>query len=143
MSWCNPSERESSIIKFMDQEPKTRSSEFDRSEWPELVSCKVMPGSEDETTEVELTDAEGKTLVIKVPSQAVRMVNVGAIARMAKEQVLPADFTSALQNDIGLGLLACRIAEQFDNKGLVKVQVPTESEQNTVLVREKQLARKV
>ena len=116
--------------------------EFDLSQYPEIVGCKVMPQMEKNISEVEVQDAEGNASISKVPSEAVRRTNMPLIVQMLKEGGAPNEITKQLEDDIAIGLLSCRIAERFDGHGLVRIEVPAVEGASSFVINEQALGRR-
>ena len=119
------------------------SQEFDRSRFPELMGCKVMPSTEEGLTEVEVQDAEGNLSVAKVPNQAVRRTNMPLVVEKMKEDaVLPGEVLKPFEDAIAIGLLYCRVTEKFDEHGLLRVELPATEGTSSLIINENQLGRR-
>lgn len=121
----------------------TEGKEFDRTQWPELVACRVTPTNSQDVLEVEVSDAEGNTPAMEVPKAAVILTNMPQVLQAMREHSAPQEIVKTLEQDTGLGLLACRILERFDENDLVRLELPAaDSENAQILVAAKNLARR-
>ena len=121
-------------------EASSSTPEIDLSQYPDLVGCNIMPQAYMHyvVTEVEITDAEGRQVVVEVPDEAVKSLGVHHLYHG-----LPEGTREMFQDQLAAGMVACRVIERFDDQDMAKIELPTRSEVSEVLVPSKQLARKV
>ena len=109
--------------------------EFDRTNYPELVSCMALPAV-DEVVSVEIADWDKNRVLVNTPVEAVTRINM---PRISSE--VPAYVREPFEAGIGLGLLACRIINR--NEGVVSIDVPTTDGSMTLVVPFTRLARRI
>jgi hypothetical protein len=116
--------------------------EFDRSQYPELVACKIMPQMEEGISEVEVQDSEGSAIITKVPNEAVRKTEMPQLVQMMRELAAPEEVTHELGNYIAIGTLYCRVADRFDEQGLIRIEVPAVEGASSFVIDERSLGRR-
>ncbi|OHB03172.1 MAG: hypothetical protein A3B14_02470 [Candidatus Zambryskibacteria bacterium RIFCSPLOWO2_01_FULL_45_21] len=112
--------------------------EFDRTNYPEWLSCKAMPAVNDESIEVEVTDFKDNTSVVEVPAPAYKSFNM---PRFPAE--MPAPAHELYNQSIGLGMVACRVVDRNDKVGLLEIELPTIPEPTAMTIATSKLARRV
>ena len=112
--------------------------EFDRTNYPEWLSCKAMPAVNDESIEVEVTDFKDNTSVVEVPAPAYKSFNM---PRFPAE--MPAPAHKLYDQSIGLGMVACRVLERNDEAGLLEIELPTIPRPTAMTIETSKLARRV
>lgn len=120
----------------MNQEGPPGGNEFDRSLFPDNAGCNILPSVSPALAEVELFDGEGRALHAEVPATAVISLGVHNLFH-----ALPEDMRGVFKDQLGAGMVACRILERFENEALVRIELPSSSETN-FLVPEKVIAKK-
>lgn len=89
-------------------------------------------------TEVEVTDAEGRQVIVEVPDEAVKNFNVHQLYHG-----LPEGVREVFKDQLGVGIVACRVVEKLDDDRLTRIELPTKSEDSVILVPSERLARRV
>jgi hypothetical protein len=125
-----------------EQFPESASNrrEINLDEYPELVGCNIMSqiNIHDVVTEVEVTDAEGQQVIFEVPDEAIRRFNVHHLYHG-----LPEGLRDVLKDELARGIVACKVVEKLDDERLVRIELPTKSEERLILVPAESLARRV
>ena len=111
-------------------------TEFDLLAYPDRINCKAMPGLEPDITEVVIVDAEGKEMVVEIPTAALQVINMSQLP-----EGMPREAHRLIEKGLGLGRLACRITERNNKAGLVEVDLPTSPKPTTITASIRRLPR--
>lgn len=120
------------------------SVEFDRSRYPERVSCRAMPSLDGKIAEVVVADVwEDKDVIHGVPETALTRINMPQLGPS-----VPKEVERVVEQGHGLALVACRVEElegedPRDMESPIKIYVPTNLTDVELLVRRNRLARSV
>lgn len=123
-----------------------QSQEFDPTNYPDELSCKVIPSLDGQTVAIEVQDVwdEEVTTVEGVPIEAVTTLPMPRI--LAPN--IPSAVRETIDNSTGIGILRCR-KEEIEDENIedldspIAVMIPTISGDVELWVRRRKLSRKV
>jgi hypothetical protein len=109
--------------------------EIDDSEYPLRVSCYILPSFDEQTAEIDIPITEDKRIrVAGVPED--RLLRIG-MPRLSKD--IPDNAKVLFEKGIGIGIAACRLLRQEDDR--VTLEIPTVPDPTVVTVSIERLAR--
>lgn len=123
--------------------PNPEAKGFDPSQFPDKTSCKVMPTENPHTRVIEVVDVRGNDSVAEVPAEAVIFMNVGQLLPDAARSQPQGPIAKAISENVGMGLLSCRVINSFEDRDVVEIEIPAVDGAISLEIAKNRLARKV
>jgi len=125
-------------------QPET-TAEFDHSQYPDRMKCRIIPNGRDDIGEIQVTDSEMGSFTAEVPIGAVIDMKIGQAINMVKKEGsgMAADSVKSLEDHIGTGLLACRVVDNDELSGQATIAIPLVSGSMNLVIPAKELARRL